>query len=226
MNTGPLPITLIATIGSSPAVLTEALYELHRQNIWPVKKIIIITTALGRQVLEEQLFAYPNGGFYRWCSDSGIAPHSIHIDDRWVIPDGETGQPLHDIRSSADDRRFAEIVQQTVRKYCQGEDQRVFGLLSGGRKTMGAHLFSAMQLFARMQDQLLHVLVSEPFDSLPDFFYPERESRLLNGRDGETYDAAHAKITLVNIPFLRLRSYLSDIRESSVWISFPISLRI
>jgi CRISPR-associated protein (TIGR02584 family) len=205
-----LPITLIATIGSSPAVLTEALYELHRREIWPVERIVIITTEHGRCAMEEQLFAWPNGGYYRWCSDTGLPPHTIYIDNKWIIPNDNNGRPLRDIRTRNDDQRFAEAVQQTVRKYCQDEEQRVFGLLSGGRKTMGAHLVSAMQLFARAQDQLFHVLVSEPFDTLPNFFYPTPEPDKLKDQSGHLHDASTAEVTLIDIPFLRLRRHLSQ----------------
>ncbi|MEX2405202.1 MAG: CRISPR-associated ring nuclease Csm6, partial [Candidatus Paceibacterota bacterium] len=197
-----------------PAVLTETLYMLHKQDDWPVKEIKIITTSHGADVINEALFSYgtkEKGGFYQLCEELKISPHDIDVQtgDNLVGVTGPDGKPLSDIRNSEDDERMATAIQHAVKQACANPERRVFGLLSGGRKTMSAHLMAAMQLFGRLHDRLIHVLVSEPFESIPDFFFPTSEKRLLNSPYSNHYaDASKATIDLIDIPFIRLRSYL------------------
>lgn len=208
------PITLIATIGSSPAVLTEALFALHQKKMWPVTEIDIVTTSHGAEKIRETLFGKKRV-WINLCEEMGIDPFSIAFprvpDIRGVKKSDET--ELEDIRNSSDDKIMASRIQEIVRKHTQNPDKRVFGLLSGGRKTMSSHLMSAMQLFSRWDDQLFHILVSEPFEVLPEFFYPTKKSVVISRKSitgyviGE-YDARDAVIDLIDIPFIRLRSYL------------------
>lgn len=210
------PITLIATIGSSPAVLTETLYMLHKQGEWPVKEIHIVTTSHGAEVINEALFSYgkeQKGGFYQLCEELKISPHDIDVktgEHLKGVP-GPDGKPLSDIRNRLDDEKMATAIQEAVKKACAVRERRVFGLLSGGRKTMSAHLMAAMQLFGRLHDRLIHVLVSEPFETIPDFFFPTSEEKLLQSSiKNDVVDASQATIDLIDIPFIRLRSYLEN----------------
>lgn len=208
------PITLIATIGSSPAVLTEAVYALHQHGEWPVAEIKIITTAHGAERIKECLF----GNNHVWialCEELGIDPYSIEIPFRSELKgvhDGK-GKELKDIQHSGDDRIMASHIQQLVKQEAEKADRRLFGLLSGGRKTMSSHLMSAFQLFAHRPDRLFHILVSEPFELIPDFYFPTRQSVMLplydhNGTKIDNYDAQNAEVNLIDIPYLRLRPFL------------------
>jgi len=71
-----------------------------------------------------------------------------------------------------------------------------------------------MQLFGRAQDKLSHVLVHEPFETHPGFFYipPTPRELELTDRQGQVrrLSTAHATIHLADIPFIRLRGVLSD----------------
>jgi hypothetical protein len=73
---------------------------------------------------------------------------------------------------------------------------------------MGFYLGYCLSLAARPQDRLSHVLVSEPFESLPDFYYPPATPRLLHTRDGRPIHTADARVMLAEIPFVRLRPLL------------------
>ena len=213
------PITLIATLGSSPAVLTEALYELHRKKDWPVDEVIIITTRHGSERIKNELMSYgpEKGGFYRLLEELEIPPHAIKIPygDQLKAVAGPDGKELDDIRNREDDECMAAYIQQVVRTQCARPDRKIYGLMAGGRKTMGAHLMSAMQLFARPDDRLLHILVSEPFEYIRNFYYPTKQSVMLERKtitgdvEGE-YDASQARIDLIDIPFIKLRAYLES----------------
>ncbi|MCH8558913.1 MAG: TIGR02584 family CRISPR-associated protein [Balneolia bacterium] len=209
------PITLIATIGSSPAVLTEAVYALHKNGFWPVVEIEIITTNHGADLLKKKLFG-SQGQWLALCKELDIDPFSVRLPalhEIKAVADGKGGF-LDDIRSREEDQRMASAIQQVVRMHTTVPDKRVFALLSGGRKTMSSHIMSAMQLYSRRDDRLIHLLVNEPFERIRSFYFPTRESAehhltSLSGDVIGTYDSKNAKIDLIDIPYIRLRSYLS-----------------
>jgi len=210
----PNPITLIATIGSSPAVLTEAVYALHKYGEWPVEEIKIITTAHGAERIKECLFG-ENKVWIRLCEELGIDPYSIKIPFRSEIKGvrDDNGKELKDIQHSGDDRIMASHIQQLVKQEADKSDRRLFGLLSGGRKTMSSHLMAAFQLFARRSDRLFHILVSEPYENIPDFYFPTSQSVMLplydhNGAKIDECNAQDARVNLIDIPYLRLRPFL------------------
>jgi hypothetical protein len=68
----------------------------------------------------------------------------------------------------------------------------------------------ALSLFGRPQDRLSHVLVSPPFESLSDFFYPAPRERVILDRTGQVLDAKDARVHLGDIPFVRLRDGLPE----------------
>lgn len=211
----PKPITLIATIGSSPAVLTEAVYALKKEGMWPVEQIELITTSHGAKSIKESLYG-EQGNWLALCKEIGIDPFSIKIptiQEVKAVTD-EQGQPLEDIRNRNDDKTMASYIQQRVRIHTAVPENRVFALLSGGRKTMSSHLMAAMQLYSRREDRLLHLLVTEPFERIRSFYFPtdrskKHELRSMSGEMMGTYDSKDAQIDLIDIPYIRLRSYLS-----------------
>jgi hypothetical protein len=74
---------------------------------------------------------------------------------------------------------------------------------------MGFLLGYAMSLFGRRQDRLSHVLVSAPFEDHPGFFFPPRKPRVIFAqRDNRPVRTDDARISLAEIPFLRLREGL------------------
>ncbi|MDN5870238.1 MAG: CRISPR-associated ring nuclease Csm6 [Nitrococcus sp.] len=84
--------------------------------------------------------------------------------------------------------------------------------LVGGRKSMGFYAGYGLSLLGREQDELSHVLVSPPFESNREFFYPARDSRIIftDDADRRPLDASEAEIILVRIPFVRLRHGLPE----------------
>ena len=76
---------------------------------------------------------------------------------------------------------------------------------------MGFYLGYALSLYGREQDRLSHVLVSEPYERIPQFFYPTPGSVQIHTHDPDSrpYDARDAKVTLAEIPFVRLREGLN-----------------
>jgi CRISPR-associated protein (TIGR02584 family) len=144
------------------------------------------------------------GWFHKLCSDyhlPGVKFDRSHIH---VMRDAQ-GQPMNDIRSPADNRAAADFITAHVRSITADSGCALHASIAGGRKTMGFFLGYALSLFGRPQDRLSHVLVSEPFESSYDFFYPTPYSRVLQTRDGQLADTALAQVTLAEIPFVSLR---------------------
>lgn len=75
---------------------------------------------------------------------------------------------------------------------------------------MGYYIGYALSLYGRPQDRLSHVLVSEPFESSWDFFYPTPYERIITTRDNKLANCADARIALAEIPFVSLRHGLPE----------------
>jgi hypothetical protein len=86
--------------------------------------------------------------------------------------------------------------------------------IAGGRKTMGFYLGYALSLFGRPQDRLSHMLVSAPFESHPQFYYPTPYERVIHTLDRTqiALDCREAQVTLAEIPFVSLRDNLLPTR--------------
>lgn len=201
----------------TPQVVTETLWCLTQNPglQQPVDEIRVITTLQGRDLIVGKLLDPKRGRFHSFCGDYGIGPGAIRFDERCIAllaaPGGET---LADIRTRAHNEAAADQITAIVRELTADADTVLHASVAGGRKSMGVYLAAAMQLFGRVDDRLSHVLVSEDFESHPEFFYPPPKPRRLaiRGRDGtsRTVSTATAEIHLAWIPFIRLRGIASD----------------
>ena len=197
---------LLAVCGLSPQVVTETLYALAtaKATAFVPTEVHLITTTEGARRAELSLLSHDLGWFHKLCADyqlEGIAFDASHIH----VMQSASGQPMDDIRSEQDNRDAANFMTAQVRQITADAACALHVSIAGGRKTMGFYLGYALSLYGRSQDRLSHVLVSEPFESSWDFFYPTPASRTLKTKDGTLADTATAKVTLANIPFVSLR---------------------
>ena len=211
---------LVAVTGLSPQIVTETLFALavgHRrdqyvdpdppQPLLVPTKIQLITTEEGARRARSALLHPERGWFHRLCSDYDLPAIEFGPEDIVVLNKG-AGQPLDDIRSREDNRLAANAITAVIRELSRDDASALHVSIAGGRKTMGFYLGYALSLYGRAQDRLSHVLVNAPYESHPDFFYPPPKSHLIPGRDGRSYDAQDARVTLADIPFVRLREAL------------------
>ncbi|MCS7316482.1 MAG: CRISPR-associated ring nuclease Csm6, partial [Bryobacterales bacterium] len=169
---------LLTACGLTPQVVTETVYALAvaRQPAFVPTEVHVLTTAEGAQHVRLSLLSEDPGWFWRLCREYGLEeirfdPSTIH-----VLTD-EAGQPLSDIRTVEENERTADYITALVRKLTADERAALHVSIAGGRKTMGFYLGYALSLFGRPQDRLSHVLVSAPYESHPEFFYPTKRSR-------------------------------------------------
>ena len=197
---------LLAVCGLSPQIVTETLYALAAKEHDPFipTEVHLITTAEGARRAELSLLSDDLGWFHKLCADyhlPGITFNRHHIH---VMRDANE-RAMDDIRTPQDHRDAANFITAQVRQFSADPNCALHVSIAGGRKTMGFYLGYALSLYGRAQDRLSHVLVSDPFESSWDFFYPTPYSRVLQTRDGKLADTALAQVTLAEIPFVSLR---------------------
>lgn len=200
---------LLAVTGLSPQIVTETVYALAiaARQPWIPTEVHLVTTREGAQGARLLLLSEEPGWFARLLADWKLPPIAFPSENIYVIT-GPDGAPLDDIRSAADNDAAADFICDTVRRLTEDDRAALHVSLAGGRKTMGFYLGYALSLYARPQDRLSHVLVSSPYESNSQFFYPAPETRVLACNHGQAVDAKDATVTLARIPFVRLREGL------------------
>jgi CRISPR-associated protein (TIGR02584 family) len=206
---------LVAVAGLTPQIITETLYALTQEHGERIDEIRVITTLAGRDRIKQLLLDPDKGKFFAFCRDYHLDPASIKFDETTIAllhtPDGRV---LEDIRSPEENEYAADQICDMVRQLTRDPNTRIHASAAGGRKTMSVYLTTALQLFGRAQDRLSHVLVSEAFETHPEFFYKPPTPRELEIRDrqGTTrrVSTANAEIHLADIPFIRLRGLIAE----------------
>jgi len=215
----------IGLLGGSPAVITEALWALLYpeklidparrgfERIVPATAHIICTSHPGffgdtderERVIREKIESL--------FKQAGDPPPDLIMAPAPDPNNADLG--LIDIRTQAENTAMAHHIAEELRKYTEKPDTVVHFSLAGGRKTMSSHAQSAMMFFGRRQDELFHILLTNPaYESFAvrDFWYPDQKwpARLMpppGSSSGEKeLSATHEDvgIDLIDVPFVRL----------------------
>lgn len=202
---------LLCVAGLSPQIVTETLYALTvpGESRFVPTEIHLLTTAKGAEWARLTLLSDEPGWFHRLHRDYGLPDIDFQFNHIHILHTAE-GRPLTDIREVADNEAIADTITSKVRELTADPDSAVHASIAGGRKTMGFYLGYALSLFGRPQDRLSHVLVSSPFESNSDFFYPALTERVIYDADDQPLDASAATVMLADIPFVRLRDGLHE----------------
>lgn len=202
---------LVCVTGLSPQIVTETLFALcvSQQPPWVPDEIRLITTQRGADNARLTLLSGEPGWFHCLRRDWHLPPIAFDADHIEVLRDAN-GQPLDDIRDDQDNQRAADGIADLVRRLTEDDNTEIHASIAGGRKTMGFFMGYAMSLWGRPQDKLSHVLISAPFESRPEFFYPTPTPHVIPARapGQDPLDASTAKVWLGDIPFVRLRTLL------------------
>lgn len=202
---------LLAVCGLSPQIVTETIYALAADPVQPFvpTEVHLVTTAEGARRAELALLSNDLGWFHKLQQDYALPGMQFDRSHIHVIPNRQ-GRAMEDIRTPEDNQAAADCLTEHVRRFTSDPHCAVHVSIAGGRKTMGFYLGYALSLYGRSQDRLSHVLVSSPFESSWDFFYPTPYSRVLQTSDGKLVDSAMAEVTLAEIPFVSLRHGLPE----------------
>ncbi|ABY35510.1 MAG TPA: CRISPR-associated protein Csx14 [Chloroflexus aurantiacus] len=186
---------LIATLGTAPAVITEAIELLEEQSLHPDGVVLLYTedydVLSSLELLMKHLPAH--------CEISWIVPISVGT--------------YHDIDSTKAAVEFMQIACTQLRTY--RNNHRLFVSIAGGRKVMSALLALAVQFYGA--ECLFHIWV-------PPWLEEEGEIGQLRGLQPEQINARlHPPLVnrdpkdrpqLVDLPFIALFPMLPDIREA------------
>jgi CRISPR-associated protein (TIGR02584 family) len=200
---------LLAVTGLSPQIVTETLYALAVKSAerFVPTEIVLLTTREGKERARLSLLSKDPGWFHRLRRDYSLPAIAFDESAIRLLTDGE-GRELEDIRSKSDNERVADLITETVRELTADSKCALHASIAGGRKTMGFYLGYALSLYGRPQDRLSHVLVSEPFESSWEFFYPTPYERIIQTKNDKLANCRDAQVTLADIPFVRLREGL------------------
>jgi CRISPR-associated protein (TIGR02584 family) len=204
-------LVLLCATGLSPQVVTETVYALaHETGRRVPDEIHLVTTREGAERARLSLLSEEPGWFRRMRKDFDLPEVRFDESTIHVIKKAD-GTLLDDVRTAEDNAAAANAISELVRQLTADSAASLHVSIAGGRKTLGFFAGYALSLFGRPQDRLSHVLVSEPFEATPDFFYPTPYQRVINiGRLGERpVDCRDAIVTLADIPFVRLRSEIT-----------------
>ena len=148
-------------MGTSPSILTEALWFLEKQKHRAIHRVICVGTQASRDEAEAQIFA-SGGAMERLRKFLGKPPE-------WLTPGNGfnwESEPTKDSRDLAQakamDKRFRKAVLEAQKESEALGEGEVIACISGGRKTMSSSLHQAMILLARPQDWAFHVLLNLP----------------------------------------------------------------
>ena len=197
---------LLLVSGMSPQIVTETLYALTQstQPAFIPTEVHLITTYKGAEQARLNLLVGAHPYFYELCEDYNL-DKSIFCKENIHIIQNHQGQLLEDIRTEEENEATADFITKIMHRFTQDADTALHVSIAGGRKTMGYYAGYALSLYGRTQDRLSHVLVSEGYESLREFYYPTPYSHPVYGHKDEALDAQKAEVTLAQIPFIPLR---------------------
>ena len=202
---------LLAVTGLSPQIVTETVYALALTQTprWVPDEVQLLTTARGADNARLKLLSSEPGWFARLRADWQLPPIAFDASHIHIVR-RDDGSELDDIRDDADNLAAADAIVELVRSLTRDDGVELHASIAGGRKTMGYYLGMAMSLYAREGDRLSHVLVSPPFESHPEFYYPTPTTRVIHAldRSQQALDTRRAQVWLGDIPLLRLRDGL------------------
>ena len=169
---------LVAGMGTSPAVLTNAVWALaHQKKPVVPDEVVVLITKNGKELLRRELI--DNGVWDEMLAE--MKREKIGIDGRLVfgetsirtIPDAR-GNEIDDLRTGEDNLRAADFMLSQLRQYTEDGGTELHVSIAGGRKTMSALLFSCMTLLGRECDKVYHVLLPQAieFGATPTFYFP------------------------------------------------------
>ena len=192
------PLSLLAVTGLSPQVVTETIWAIARRTPRRLpSRITLLTTEDGANAASRGL---PSAMIALGCELGQDLPAA-----RIQVMHDARGAPLRDIATDADNECAANAVVAAVARETGDPQSDLHVSIAGGRKTMGCLAALAISLFGRAGDSLSHVLVNPRLQGRDDFYFPPSQPALLPAPGGGTVDTVEHGISLVDIPFVRLR---------------------
>ena len=207
---------LVAGMGASPAVLTNAVWALAHQSEPVVPdEIVVFITKDGKALLKKELV---DGGVWADMLEC-LTRDGVDVEGKLMfgetsirsIPDAK-GNEIYDLRTGEDNLRAADFMLAQLRQYTEDSGVELHVSIAGGRKTMSALLLSCMTLLGREDDKVYHVLLPPEFEggTEPVFFFPKKGVKHKSRVTGKIYQGAKVQSELFEVPFVRMRGWYQD----------------
>ncbi|OBU40156.1 CRISPR-associated protein [Photobacterium phosphoreum] len=205
---------LLSTTGASPQVLTETLYSIYQSGRPFPNEVYVITTKSCFDSLANGLFR--DGHLQALKDEYALPDFAFNESHIWLIED-ENGKQIDDAKSVEDQTSMANFITRKVYEITEDSNTAIHASLAGGRKTMAFYFGYAMSMFGREQDTLSHVFVDDQYEFVRDFWYPTKQPKWVTGKHGQgEIDLSQAKVTLAEIPFVRMRTSIEPSLFSSM----------
>jgi len=198
---------LLATLGDSPAVVTEAVDRLKVEGIEISEVTVLTTRAADAQMSLELLMGHIPEYYQGKVQFDGPANARII-------------QSYHDVDCERVAVEFLQEACQVLRSY-RDRGWEVHASIAGGRKTMSVLLALAVQFYGAAS--LFHVLVSDP-----ELERSGHISRLVNWPWAELNRHLHPpveQITIVRLPFVGLFPFIGEIVSGLSGADVPREIR-
>ncbi len=201
---------LFSVAGKSPAIITETLFGLLESKGVTGGEVHLLTTSFGKRSMQVLL-----GKEGKIAAFNRLYQTSWEIRPEWIetLVDPNNAQPLADLRTSIDNENAANGIVERVRYWTQQPNRILHASIAGGRKTMGIYLTQAMSWFARPEDNLSHVLVSEQFETNRHFYFPLKNEPSHQGI-----------IDFATLPFVRMYGLLPPLLKKEQSYSERVKL--
>ncbi len=219
--------TVVASMGTSPAVLTETLHSLvadrPRDAMFVPTEIVVVTTAVGKRRLEQKLLN-PSGSLAPY---DALSAQLIQLDrlnaplprPRIVVPvrgegDDRAGEEIEDAHAQADLDALADLLLTEVQNVTSDPSSIMVLSLSGGKKGMSHIAGQVMSLCGRPHDQLVHIAPTPAgLERCENFYFPSAdrygEEQYTWRKDDGTEDGcsvSEVSLELAQQSYLPLRS--------------------
>ncbi len=202
---------LFLVTGMTPQIITETVWALacdpEREEKWIPDEIHVMSTEQGLNQIRDRLFN--KGNFQKLLNEYQLT--DVHFDESCLHAICSNGEPLADLKTPEDNELAADSICRKIREFTEDEQTSLHVSIAGGRKTMGFYAGYALSLYGRSQDRMSHVLVSDSFETIPDFYYPTAKAgTFVTDRNGKAWDAKDAKVWLAEIAFVRMKEAIKD----------------
>jgi CRISPR-associated protein (TIGR02584 family) len=253
-NEGPRRI-LICVSGISPAVITETLYALVKQDKpFIPDEIHVVTTLTGKVKVQADLLDPTSGNFHSFMHDYlpgktiRFDADTVHVigqrrkikaaSNPWGgLMQGVDGKPeleeveLQDITTDGENKAAADTIYRVMRELKAVPNTVLHASVAGGRKSMSFYMGHAFSLLADLDDKLSHVLVNAPFEKPElNFYYPPLTPATLNWieRSGEKSSICTdaADIKLAELSVLKLGALMGNEWPVKAQNSFEFAVRL
>lgn len=197
--------------------ITQALYALTVQSQPPVLplKVHVLTTASGKDLIQERLLEGSPGWFQAFCTEYGLQ-NDIHLEAQNIHVIKHQGQALQGIHGPEQHHAAADTILEKVRELTSNQEGQLHSCIPLRLPApLSLPFLLAMQLHARPNDELSCLMLHPFFESHPYFYFPPKSSKKFSKFSHSlgqeiSMDSTDSGLHLAPVPFLFVRDFFKS----------------